>query len=365
VSGIRAAVVGLGGISQVWLPPLRDRVEIVALVDPAADRTSDARERHGLSAPAFRSLDVALAATTPTLVVNLTPVEWHRPVTIAALDAGCDVMQEKPLAVDLTEANELIAAADGAGKTLAIMQNRRYVPGIQSLHSGIAGGLLGDVSFVAADMFLAHPVAEGEWRQTMASPLLVDMAIHTFDQARYLTGRNAVAAYCHEFNPPYSWYEGAASAICMFEMEGGVVFSYRGSWVDPGLATTYDAAWRINGSGGTAVWDGRSQPRFQATAGRPELATDVEQWPLAECRDRMGHAAAIDEFLDALEKREKPPTSADDNIQSLAMVFAALESAGERRRITLENGLLRSPLTDSNRRPLLTMQGTGNPPCTS
>lgn len=67
-----------------------------------------------------------------------------------------------------------------------------------------------------------------------------------------------------------------------------------------------------------------------------EAAAGVEPWPLAESRDRTGHAAAIDQMLDALEKREKPPTSADDNIQSLAMVFAALESASERRRVTLE-----------------------------
>ena len=336
MSGIRTAVVGLGNISALWLPLLRNRVEIVALIDPVADRACDARERHGISAPAFCSLDQALAATAPSLVVNLTPVEWHRPVTMAALAAGCDVIQEKPLAVDLTEARQLVAAADEAGKTLAIMQNRRYVPGIQSLGTGIADGTLGDISFLAADMFLAHPAADGDWRQTMASPLLVDMAIHTFDQARYLTGRDAVAAYCHEFNPPYSWYEGAACAVCMFELEGGVVFSYRGSWVDAALATTYDAAWRINGSGGTAVWDGQSQPRFQTTARALQAAADVERWPLAESGDRMGHAAAIDEILDALEKGEKPPTTAADNLRSLAMVFAAVQSSRERRRVTLE-----------------------------
>jgi predicted dehydrogenase len=336
VIDIRAAVVGVGSISRFWLPPLLNRIEIVALVDPSSERTSDAKERDGVSAPAFGSLDEALAATAPTLVVNLTPVEWHRPVTLAALAAGCDVIQEKPLAADLQEASELVAAADEAGKTLAVMQNRRYVPGIQSLRSRIADGKLGDISVVAADMFVAHPAAEGDWRQTMASPLLIDMGIHTFDQARYLIGRNAVAAYCHEFNPRYSWYDGAASAICTFEMEGGAVLSYRGSWVDPGLATTYDAAWRINGSGGTALWDGLTEPLFQPTARGLQTPTEVERWPLAEPRDLMGHATAIDEVLDALEKREKPPTAAADNIQSLAMVFAALKSASERRRVTIE-----------------------------
>ena len=53
----------------------------------------------------------------------------------------------------------------------------------------------------------------GGFREEMDSPLLVDMAIHTFDAARYVTGGDPVSVLCTEFNPPWSWYRGAASAV--------------------------------------------------------------------------------------------------------------------------------------------------------
>ena len=55
----------------------------------------------------------------------------------------------------------------------------------------------------------------------MESPLLLDMAIHQFDQARFVAGVEPVAVSCHEFDPAGSWYEGRASAICTFELAMG------------------------------------------------------------------------------------------------------------------------------------------------
>ena len=63
----------------------------------------------------------------------------------------------------------------------------------------------------------------------MDSPLLVDMAIHTFDAARYVTGADPVSVQCAEFNPPWSWYRGSASAIAEFEFEDGLRLGSRGA----------------------------------------------------------------------------------------------------------------------------------------
>ena len=77
---------------------------------------------------------------------------------------------------------------------------------------------------VNVDMFLgAHFTG---FRNTMDHPLLVDMAIHTFDEARYLLSEaRPVLAYCQEFNPPNSWYKGDASAVAVFEMSDGSVIA--------------------------------------------------------------------------------------------------------------------------------------------
>lgn len=89
----------------------------------------------------------------------------------------------------------------------------------------------------------------------MDHPLIVDMAIHTFDQARFISGTDPISVYCHEYNPPGSWYKGNAAAICIFEMSDGSVFTYRGSWAAEGQNTSWESAWRVTGSEGTALWD--------------------------------------------------------------------------------------------------------------
>jgi predicted dehydrogenase len=95
---------------------------------------------------------------------------------------------------------------------ISVMQNHRY---LKKIHT------IGTVGSVHADFFLVPHF--GGFRDLMDSPLILDMAIHTFDQARLITEANPVSVYCHEFNPPGSWYKGNASVICIFEMSDGVM----------------------------------------------------------------------------------------------------------------------------------------------
>src|SRR5207244_3960755 len=89
-----------------------------------------------------------------------------------------------------------------------------------------------------------------------------------FDAARFLTGADPVSVYCHSFNPRRSWYRGDASAIVIFEMTGGIVFSYRGSWCAEGQNTGWNSTWRVIGSKGSVQWDGADG--FKAEAVKPD-----------------------------------------------------------------------------------------------
>src|SRR4029078_10982047 len=122
----------------------------------------------------------------------------------------------------------LVHAAERAGRTYAVMQNRRFEHGIRTLRDGLAAGRIRSVTTLACDFFKAPHF--GGFREEMESPLLLDMAIHQFDQARFVAGVEPGAASCHEVNPDGARYEGRASAICTFELADGSIFSYRGSW---------------------------------------------------------------------------------------------------------------------------------------
>jgi predicted dehydrogenase len=170
----------------------------------------------------------------------------------------------------------------------------------------------------------------------MASPLILDMAIHTFDAARYLSGADPAAVYCEEFNPPWSWYNGAASATAIFEMSSGLRYTYRGSWCAEGRLTSWEGEWRAVGPNGSATWDGHNPPIAQIVTQRDGFLSQAEQ-RVAQVEDiPAGIAGSLREFLQALATGATPMGECHDNIKSLAMVFGAIESAATGRRVAID-----------------------------
>src|SRR5690606_11132473 len=92
------------------------------------------------------------------------------------------------------------------------------------------------------------------------------MTIHHFDLARMFCGCRAVSVYAEEFNPAGSWYQGDAAAHCLFEMEDGIRFTYRGSWCAEGCHTSWNGNWRIIGTRGTLLYERDQNPHGAVVA---------------------------------------------------------------------------------------------------
>jgi predicted dehydrogenase len=333
----RAVLVGCGGISRAWLRPILEmpEVELVALVDIRREAAQRLAEEFGLQGVATGTdLERMLEQTSPDVVFNCTVPEAHAAVTLTALRHGCHVLGEKPLADSLENAARMLAAAEEAGRILAVIQNRRYDARIRRLRHFIASGVLGPITTANCDFFIgAH---FGGFRDHMEHVLLLDMAIHTFDQARFLTGADPVSVYCHEWNPAGSWYDHDASAVAIFEMTGGIVFTYRGSWCAEGLNTAWEADWRIICQRGSVRWDGADGFWAQAVSATGTFLSALRDVPVPpfDAGDKVGgHAGNIREFVRCVREGGTPETVASDNIKSLAMVFAAIESAREGKRV--------------------------------
>ena len=253
-----------------------------------------------------------------------------------ALANGCHVLSEKPMAASIEAGRALIAQAETAGKIHAIVQNRRFISGIRRIRRLVESGALGELTAIHCDFFIgAH---FGGFRDEMDNVLLLDMAIHTFDAARFVANKVPMAVYCQESNPRGSWYAHGAAANAIFEFSDDVTFTYRGSWCAEGANTSWESQWRIIGTKGTLLWDGADDFKASVVAGsegffRPIEAIDVPQ-PANEAQTH-GHASVIADFLNAIRTGAKPETVSNDNINSLAMVFAAIESARTRQRVTL------------------------------
>ena len=120
-------------------------------------------------------------------MINVTVPRAHHPVNTAALAAGLPVLCEKPLAESVAECLSMVAAAELSGQLLMVSQSRRYWRAVTALRAQLAE--LGPVASASCQFFKAPHF--GGFREEMAYPLLVDMAIHQFDLARLLIGRRA------------------------------------------------------------------------------------------------------------------------------------------------------------------------------
>lgn len=322
---------GCGGQSRLWTASLPAGVELAGFVD--VDREAAARRAEGFDgAVVDTDLRAVLRRVRPHVVLDCTPPEAHLGVTLMALGAGCHVLGEKPMADSLEHARLMIGAARSAGRVYAVSQNFRFRASVRRLRRLLEA--LGPLTSVHADLFVGPHF--GGFRDRMAHPLLLDMAIHHFDVARSLTGADPVAVWCREWNPPGSWYDGDAAAVCVFELTDGLVFSYRGSWCAEGRFTGWNGEWRLLGTRGTATWLGEQhEPRAEVVAGAGGFFSEHEAVPLPplEGDDEEGVATALAHFFDCLASGEAPETACEDNVKSLAMVFAAIDSARTGARV--------------------------------
>lgn len=334
MAGARAVIVGAGSMGKAWGRNLRDcgETEVVGWVDIRPDAAARAADELGFGGiHAGDDLGRALADTRPDFVVDVTVPEAHHDVTLQALAAGIPVLGEKPMADSMEAAREMVAASERAGKLYMVSQSRRYDARLAA-YKRLLDSACGSLGILNVDFYIgAH---FGGFRDEMASPLVLDMAIHTFDQARFLGGRDAAAVYCEEFNPAWSWYSGDAGATALFEMEGGLRYTYRGCWCAEGLHTSWEGQWRATGPGGTAVWDGNEDIRAGVVVGPDGFhsRTEERREPVEEGVP-AGIAGSLRDFLHALHTGATPMGECHDNIRSLAMVFAAIESSRSGRRV--------------------------------
>ena len=315
-------------MGTTWVNILKSHadIDVIGVVDVNARACARLVNYVDLHVPQFTNFEQALNELDPDVVLDTSVPETRRHIAGTALEAGCHVLSEKPLACTVDEAHELVDLAQKTGKIHAVMQNRRYLAGSQQCRDLIQSNTIGKLGMVCADFFLgAH--FEG-FRLDMDNVLLLDMAIHTFDQARFMMGLDCETAFCRDFNLPGSWFRGSASAVCLFEMEGGVQFCYRGSWTSEGANTPWESVWRFIGEKGTVIWDGHNPPYAEvvdSNEGFMRKTTRLHSHLI--WRGPSAHAGCLDAMVHALNVGDLPMTHSSDNAKSLGMVFAAIESA--------------------------------------
>jgi predicted dehydrogenase len=325
---IRMIHVGVGVRGRHWLDFVGAYADAqsVACVDvDAAALAAARRQRPTTPLATFTDLDQALGGTPADAVLIATPSALHAEHAIRALGHGLHVLVEKPFAMTVEDGEAVIRAAQAAGKHVMVAENYRFFPAERTVRRWIAGGRLGPLTTMTCIDRRAQPPADLKpWAAALRQPQLVEIAVHHFDTFRYLLDARPVRVAARCFNPLGSAYKSGAGTHAMIEMEGGTTVLYAG-WLS---SHRYEYELWVEGEAG-ALWTDRKRVWWRARGARffrpvrLDKSVDGRRYP------RAGTTALLDQFRDAVLHGREPETGAPDNLWTIAMLDAAVRSAGE------------------------------------
>jgi predicted dehydrogenase len=330
---LKVLVLGGGFFGKNWLRALSACPEcaVVGLVAKHPDILAGAGDEFGVP-PARRFTTVAdgLDGAGAQAVVVALPEMAHRDAILAALGRGLHVLTEKPLAMTMAEAREIVCAARNVPAAVVMVdQNYRWRPETRTLRHAIRDGRIGAVGAIGYEyrQSITRTTTDA-WREKMPHPFLHDMAPHHFDLLRACSGLECVQVVAAGARPAWNWYEGLPGVDAILSFDRGVSASYNGTMVARGLATPQNGIITVVGDGGTLRLEADSQVRWYGEKGGSEVIPQMAM-PFTDL------AGTLREFLAAIREGRKPETHLEDNVRTLAMVEAAIRSVETGQSVAL------------------------------
>ena len=329
-------LIGLGTRGKMWSRVIDAGkiATITAAVDPSDAARAGFSQDHP-SVPVFTSLEDALESGEFDAAVLVTPPDGHLSQCRALLQAGLPILAEKPLAVDLAEAVEIIDLADKASLPLSVGLNFRFLPVHQKQRELLTAEFLGAVGF---GEFIYRRNRDGrrpginKYPLTMWQPMMLEQSIHHLDLIRYCYGREVESIMCRTWNPPWSMYADDANVHALLTLEGGTAINYFGTWSGGWNQPGFE--WRTDCEDGVIIQKELFSDLHFARKTDKDL-TPVGLEPAEAFYDDT--AALLEEFIHALQNGMPVPCDGRDHLRTLALCFAGIESSQTGRGIVMED----------------------------
>lgn len=303
--------------------------------------------------------DIAAMVTGSAVdvVIVASPHPQHKDHAIAALQAGAHVLVEKPMAILVKDCDEMIAAADKAGRLLSVICQRRWYPSVQRIRQALEAGKLGAPALGQVVMLGWRDQAyydsdpwRGSWEHE-GGGVLVNQAPHQLDLLLWLMGPALeVSAYWENLNHPYIEVEDTAVASIRFA--GGALGSVLVSNSQkPGIYAKVHIHGRNGASAGVqtdggamfiAGMSGVLEPPYNDIWTIPGEEKFLDRWKEEDTRLFAGieateyfHALQFADFAEAVRTGKPPAVNSEDGRATVALIQAIYRSGREKRPVKL------------------------------
>lgn len=193
MSEIKCAIIGAGGIAKSGANAIRnhDQATLVAIADPNEPRRNELAEEYDI-AQIYASAEELLEKSDANAVYVAVPNRFHAPIALQCLKAGKHVILDKPFAMNLTEATEVVAAAKASGKVFMVGMNQRFREESQKIRSLVEAGTLGEIYHGKAFWFRRSGIPRmGTWfgnKELAGGGALLDIGVHLLDLCLFCMG---------------------------------------------------------------------------------------------------------------------------------------------------------------------------------
>ena len=340
---IRFGLIGCGRVSPRHLQSIAELADarLVAVSDVIASRVERvAKENNAVAYGDYRQM---LERRDIDVVNICTPSGMHAQMSIDALQAGKHVICEKPMAMNLADADRMIAAAKATGKKLCIVLQNRYNPPMLDLRRLVDEGRLGKILLGNATVRWYRPQEyyEDGWHGTLAMDggALMNQSVHHIDALQWFIG-DVDSVFAHTATLAHKMQaEDAGVAVIRFKngalgtvegstltypenLEGSVaLFGEHGSVKIGGTALNRKSIWKIEG----------------ALEHERELLMHDQVDPPSVYG--FSHQAVIADMIAALRENREPRTNGREARKSVALVLAMYESARTGVAVKMTDGI--------------------------
>ncbi|MCL2232619.1 MAG: Gfo/Idh/MocA family oxidoreductase [Treponema sp.] len=345
---VRLAVVGLN-FGRTHAANIRDGkskgCELAAVVDKRADLKPHADSPH---VPFFTDIGEMLAAVKPEGVVIAIPAQFHKAAAIECMQAGCDVLLEKPVTLTLEEADELIAAEKALGKRIFVGHHHRFDPTVnmarEKIASGDFGRLIGFHIFGTLPKPASYFAQDYKLKRDSGGGPVTSNGIHDADRIRFL---------CGDVSEVFSFkaasirgYEVEDTAAVTLRCKNGAVGTYYISDCSHPLSEFTDTYFLERGTirfhsssfyrqPGLHIYEEGSLDESRGAFGAAEREKNIRtvRIPL-----QYPHAREIEFFCRMIREGIEPAISAAEGKKSMELMKAIIESMDTGRVVSLGTG---------------------------
>ncbi|MFX1703909.1 Gfo/Idh/MocA family oxidoreductase [Chitinophaga sp. CC14] len=341
---VKVAILGAGFIADIHLESYERFVpeaEVVAVYTRSAEKAKAFAAKHHI-AQHFSSIDDLISNVDFDVVDICLPNFLHKEATLKAAAAGKHIIIEKPLAVTLEEADEMIAACEKANVKLMYAEELCFAPKYERARKLVEEGAVGDVYMLKQSE--KHSGPHSDWFYNIdqsGGGVLMDMGCHGIAWFRWMLKNNKALSVTASMKTVLhkERTKGEDNSIVIIEFENGVTGVVENSWAKQG---GMDDRSEIHGTDGVVYADlftGNSVLAYSKNGyGYAMEKTDTTVgWSFCMFEEafNQGYPQELKHFIDCVQHNREPLVTGKDGRVVLEIIYAAYASAGQGKKINL------------------------------